>query len=52
MKIIITANEAVNKGIWIKLCRMRDVCEWINVNGSHEFTLTEEEATKLKIINK
>ena len=48
MKIIITAEEAINRGVWEKLCDMKGINVWaVNedlMDNDQEITLTEEEA--------
>jgi hypothetical protein len=56
MKIIITAGEAIDIGIWEELCNIKGM--WVFalnegvIDNDHEVILTEEEASKLGIINK
>ena len=54
MKLIITAEEALNKGIWDKLCDLKGINVWaINegmMDSTDEIALTEEEARELGII--
>lgn len=54
MEIIITVREALDRGIWLELCDLKDWNEWaINegmMDDTEEITLTEEEAKKLGII--
>ena len=53
MKIIITAREALEKGIWDDLCDLKGFNVWAvnegQMDGNEEITLTEEEAQKLGI---
>lgn len=50
MKIMISASEAMEKGVWIELLRLfgRDKDEDFLPN--EEFILTEEQAVQLKLI--
>lgn len=54
--ITLTADEAVDRGVWDSLCKMRGLNEWaLNeglMSGDYEFTLTKEEATKIGLITK
>ena len=52
MKIIITASEARQKGVWLDILRLfgRDAHEEVWPN--EEFILTEEQAIKLGLIKK
>jgi hypothetical protein len=56
MKIIMTANEIYDRGIWEEVCDMKDISEWaLNegaIDGNHEIVFTKEESIKLGIINK
>lgn len=56
MKILITVEEAINKGIWTGICEIKGINEWAIKPGSidiHEkIELTEEEARGLGLINK
>jgi len=51
MKIIITADEAINLGLWAKLCEVKGLNPWAIsegiIVGHYEITLTEEEANKI-----
>ena len=51
MKIIITAGEAQDKGIWEKLCNLKGIDIYAIAEGTmdsdKEIILTEEEAHKL-----
>lgn len=51
MKIIITAREAIDKGIWDDLCKIKGYSVWCVNEGKmpleEEISLTEEEARKL-----
>jgi len=54
LKIIITAREALDKGIWDALCDLKGIKVWaINegmMDDTEEITLTEEEAETLGLI--
>lgn len=54
MKIVITAGEALEKGIWLELCDLKGIKEWAINEGqmdhNEEITLTEEEAQALWLI--
>lgn len=56
MKIVITAREALNRGVWIELCAMLGVNEWEVYEGlasdATEFDLTPEQAEKLGLIER
>jgi len=53
MKIIITANEAIDLGIWEDVCRIKGINEWVvnegMMNGTDEITLSEKEAVELHL---
>ncbi len=53
MKIITTANEAIDLGIWDNLCKMREINVWaVNeglMDGDEEILLDEKEAVELGI---
>lgn len=53
MKIIITADEALDLGIWDNLCKMRDINVWAMneglTSGDEEITLSKEEAVNLGV---
>ncbi|GIO67617.1 hypothetical protein VQ056_25255 [Paenibacillus sp. JTLBN-2024] len=50
MKVIITQEEAVEKGIWPEVMNMFGVDDEDEVWPAEEFILTEEQARKLKLI--
>ena len=56
MKITITAREALDKGIWDKLCDLKGINVWaINkglMDSTDEITLTLLEAEELGLIDK
>lgn len=56
MKIIMTAGEIYDKGLWEVVCAMKDISEWAlnegTMNSDDEILFTKEEAIKLGIINK
>ena len=56
MKIIITAGEAIDMGIWEKLCDMKGISIYtINegvMGGNEEIVLTKEQAIELGIIER
>ena len=51
----ITANEAIDMGIWGKLCSMRGINEYAVseglMEGDHVMILTKEEAKQVGILN-
>lgn len=51
MKIIITANEAMDLGIWDTLCKMKDINVWaLNeglMNSNDEIAISDKEAVVL-----
>lgn len=51
MKVIITADEALNLGIWDNLCKIKGLNVWAIKEGlmdsDEEIVLNKEEATKL-----
>ena len=53
VKIIITADEAIELGIWEDLCRIKGINEYaVNegmITGSDEISLNGEEAAELGI---
>ncbi len=55
MNIKITAEEAIDKGIWEELCEIKGLNEWcVNeglMDSDHEISLTEKEAKELGLIN-
>ncbi len=56
MEIIITGREALDRGIWGKLCELKDWNEWaINeglMDDTDKITLSEKEAESLNLIPK
>ncbi|NQX63529.1 hypothetical protein [Paenibacillus qinlingensis] len=52
MNIMITAAEAIEKGVWLELLRLfgRDADE--DIWPQQEFILTEQQALKLNLIKK
>lgn len=54
MKIVITAGEALNRGMWEKICDLKGFNVWAINEGlldeSYEIILTEEDAKKLGIL--
>lgn len=50
MKVIITQEEAVEKGIWPDVMKMFGVDHEDEVWPSEEFILTEEQARRLQLI--
>ena len=53
MKIIITANEAMDLGIWDNLCKVKGINVWAVseglMNSDDEVTLSKEEAVELGV---
>jgi len=51
--VTLTANEAMEMGIWEDLCQMKKISIWAvnegTISGDHEFTLTKEETYDLGI---
>jgi hypothetical protein len=47
MKIILTASELMDRGLWLKVCEDRGISEWCvnegRMESSHEFTFNEKE---------
>lgn len=50
MKIIVTREEAVHKGIWDKVMQMFGVDQDDDTYANEQFILTEEQAKELKLI--
>jgi len=54
VKLIITAREALDRGIWDKLCNFKGINRWaINeglIDDDDEIVLTEGEARSLGLI--
>jgi len=54
MKITITFREALDKGVWIKLCSLKGLNEWCmkegQADGSEEAELTMDEAEELGLL--
>lgn len=50
MKIIITREEAVHKGIWEKVMQMFGVDQDDDTYANEQFILTEEQAKQLQLI--
>lgn len=54
MKIVITAKEALEKGIWEDLCKLKGYCVYCIKEGKmpsdEEIALTEQEAKELGLI--
>ena len=55
MKIILTANELLDRDIWDEFCEMRGINPWaVNeglMDSDEEFTFTEKEAEELGLIS-
>ncbi len=51
MKIIITQEEAVQKGIWNEVMKMFGVQNEDETYPQEQFILTEEQAKQLKLIS-
>jgi hypothetical protein len=55
IKVIITAGEAIDSGIWGKLCNMRGINVYAVseglMNEDEKIVLTEKEAAQLGILN-
>ena len=56
LKVTLTANEAIDKGLWDEICEMKGWNPWIvnegRMDGEEEITLTPEQARKLGILRK
>ena len=56
MKIIITANEAIDLGIWDNICAIKGINRFaVNegmISGDDEITLNEKEAVEFKLVKK
>jgi len=56
MKIIITANEAIDLGIWDNICTIKGINPFaVNegmISGDDEITLNEKEAAEFKLVKK
>ena len=56
MKIIITADEAMDKRIWEEICNLKGYNPWCVNEGlmddDYEISLTEKEAVKLNLIER
>lgn len=54
MKIVVTARELLDKGVWIEACNMLDLNDWAIAEGlmddDEELTLTEKQARILGVI--
>lgn len=50
MKIIITREEAVQKGVWEKVMQMFGVDQDDDTYANEQFILTEEQAKELQLI--
>ena len=54
MKITITADEAIEKGIWDRVCKMKGFSVWCvnegRMNSDHELSFTQDEAISLGLI--
>ena len=54
MKLIITAEEAMDKGIWDEICDIKGYNPWCVNEGlmdeKEEITLTKDQARKLRLI--
>ena len=51
MKIVITAQEAIDKGIWEEVADIEGYSYWA-VNEGMEISLTEEQAKQLGLIKR
>lgn len=54
MKIIITAGELIDRGLWPKVCELMDIGEYAVNEGQlgidHRFVFTETQAAELELI--
>ncbi len=54
MKILITARELMERGVWVDACDLLGLDEWAVSEGQmdvdHEITLDEEQARKLWLL--
>jgi Fe-S cluster biosynthesis and repair protein YggX len=54
MDIVITAGEAIDKGIWDEVCELKGWNTWIvnegQMTSDEPITLTEEQARKFGVI--
>lgn len=55
MRIVITAREALDKGVWLEICNLKGFSEWAINEGQmepeEEIELSEEEARKLGLLS-
>jgi hypothetical protein len=53
MKVIMTAREIMDKGLWMEFCELRGINEWaVNeglMDSDEEFVLNEREIKKLHL---
>ena len=54
MKIVLTAEEILDRGLWEKFCEQRGYSVWCmnegQMLGSEEFVFTEKQAQELGIV--
>ena len=53
MKVVVTAREAIDKGVWDRFCEIMGLNPWCvneGMDSSTEFVLTEEQAMQLGFI--
>ncbi|SDC77415.1 hypothetical protein SAMN02799630_01448 [Paenibacillus sp. UNCCL117] len=50
MKIMITAQEAMERGIWLELMQLFGLHEEDTISPGEQFILTEEQAIRLELI--
>jgi hypothetical protein len=56
MRVIVTAEEIIDRGVWDEFCEKRGINVWaVNeglMNSDEEFTLSEEEAQSYGFLKK
>lgn len=55
MKVVITAREAMNRGVWDEFCEMAGLSVYAMNEGmdpEQEFILTEEQARELGLLKR
>ena len=54
MKIIMTARELIDRGLWPEVCKLMDIGEYAvnehQLGIDHRFVFTETQATELELI--
>lgn len=56
LKVTITAEEAIDRGIWDSICELKGYSVWCvnegQMDSDHEISLTEAEAKRLGVLKR